>query len=71
MLTGGPGAAPGVEASKNGWVYMRVQGGFISYGHFVCVRVVKWQFRSVGLIRWTTTFKKEVCKLLPSGESRN
>ena len=28
MLTGGPGAAPGGVASKNGWVYMRVQGGF-------------------------------------------
>jgi len=24
----GPGAAPGGVASKNGWVYMRVQGGF-------------------------------------------
>ena len=28
FLTGGPGAAPGGVASKNGWVYMRVQGGF-------------------------------------------
>ena len=26
-------------ASKNGWVYMRVQGGFISYAYFVCVSV--------------------------------
>ena len=25
FLTGGPGAAPGGVASKNGWVYMRVQ----------------------------------------------
>ena len=31
VLTGGPGAAPGGVASKNGWLYMRVQGGFISY----------------------------------------
>ena len=37
VLTGGPGAAPGGVASKNGWVYMRVQGGFISYSRFVCV----------------------------------
>ena len=28
FLTDGPGAAPGGVASKNGWVYMRVQGGF-------------------------------------------
>ena len=28
FLTGGPGATPGCVASKNGWVYMRVQGGF-------------------------------------------
>ena len=28
FLAGGPGAAPGGMASKNGWVYMRVQGGF-------------------------------------------
>ena len=35
FLTGGPGAAPGGVASKNGWVYMRVQGGFISYSQFV------------------------------------
>ena len=39
FLTGGPGAAPGGVASKNGWVYMRAQGGFISYGYFVCVSV--------------------------------
>ena len=38
VLTGGPGAAPGGVASKNGWVYMRVQGGFISYSQF-CVSV--------------------------------
>ena len=31
MLTGGPGAAPGGVASKNGWVYMRVRGESISY----------------------------------------
>ena len=31
VLTGGPGAAPGGVASKNGWVYMRVQRGVISY----------------------------------------
>ena len=31
FLTGGPGAAPGGVASKNGWVYMRVQGGFNFY----------------------------------------
>ena len=34
----GPGAAPGGVASKNGWGHMRVQGGFISYGYFVCGR---------------------------------
>ena len=28
FLTGGPGAAPGGVASKNGLVYMRVKGGF-------------------------------------------
>ena len=28
FLTGGPGAAPGGVASKNGWVYMRIQGRF-------------------------------------------
>ena len=31
VLTGGPGAAPGGVASKNGWVYMRVRGESISY----------------------------------------
>ena len=39
VLTGGPGAAPGGVASKNGWVHMRVQGGFISYGYFVCLSI--------------------------------
>ena len=39
FLTGGPGAAPGGVASKNGWVYMRVQGGFISYSYFVRLSV--------------------------------
>ena len=43
FLTGGPGAAPGVVASKNGWVYMRVQGGFDFYMLF-CPSVTKWQF---------------------------
>ena len=40
FLTGGPGAAPGGVASKNGWVYMRVQGGFDFYSRkslSVCV----------------------------------
>ena len=55
FLTGGLGAAPGGVALKNGWVYMRVQeGGFISYGRFVCLSVrllwhTKWQFRSAAL----------------------
>ena len=46
---GSGGGARGCVASKNGWVYMRVQGGFISYGYFVCpsVYVTKWQSRSV------------------------
>ena len=52
FLTGDPGAAPGGVASKNGWRHMRIQGGSISYGYFVCVRVcvclTKWQFRSAG-----------------------
>ena len=39
FLTGGPGAAPGGVASKNGWVYMRVQGGFNFYRLF-CPYVV-------------------------------
>ena len=30
-------SVPGGVASKNRWVYMRVQGGFISYSHFVFV----------------------------------
>ena len=34
----GPGAAPGGVASKNGWVYMRVQGGF-NYLYLFCVSV--------------------------------
>ena len=41
---GGPGAAPGGVASKNGWVYMRAQGGFgfhrresLSVGHKTAV----------------------------------
>ena len=31
FLTGGPGAAPGDVASKNGWGHMRVRGESISY----------------------------------------
>ena len=33
---------PGVNRGSGGgarWVYMRVQGGFISYGRFVCLSV--------------------------------
>ena len=43
FLTGGPGAAPGGVASKNGWVYMRVQGGFDLHSRespSVCLSVV-------------------------------
>jgi hypothetical protein len=45
----GPGAAPGGVASKNGWVYMRVQGGFnflwsVSLCVCVCVCALKWRF---------------------------
>ena len=61
VLTGGPGAAPGGVASKNGWVYMRVQGGFISYGYFACVRACR---------KTAVYFSKNslrVCR----GESRN
>ena len=60
FLTGGPGAAPGGVASKNGWVYMRVQGGFdlhrresLSVCVSVCVSlndswsVEKWLARKV------------------------
>ena len=39
FLTGGPGAAPGGVASKNGWVYMRVQGGF-NFLYQFCVSAV-------------------------------
>ena len=38
FLTGGPGAAPGGVASKNGWVYMRVQEGF-NFHRLFCVSV--------------------------------
>ena len=44
FLTGGPGAAPGGVASKNGWVYMRVKGGFNFYSRvcpFVRMRVCR------------------------------
>ena len=62
VLTGCPGAAPGGVASKNGWVYMRIQGGFISLGYFcLCVCPLwhtEWQFRSAGYIRWISTFQK-------------
>ena len=54
FLTGGPGAAPGGVASKNRWVYMRVQGGFNFLYPFcpsVCrktaVGVEKWLARKV------------------------
>ena len=41
FLTGGPGAAPGGVASKNGWVYMRVRGESISYSlESLCVCVL-------------------------------
>ena len=50
FLTGGPGAAPGGVASKNGWVYMRVQRGVISYS-LVCPYVTKQPF----------TFQKMAC----------
>ena len=47
FLTGGPGAALGGVASKNGWVYMRVQGGFDLHRLFcpysVSMSFVKWQ----------------------------
>ena len=44
VLTGGPGAAPGGVASKNGWVYMRVRGESISYSlDCMLLRVVKRQ----------------------------
>jgi len=36
FLTGGPGAAPGGVASKNGWVYMRVQVEF-NFLYLFCV----------------------------------
>ena len=57
FLTGGPGAAPGGVASKNGWVHMRVQRGVISYSpvcpYSVCVLLQnsrwcrKWLARKV------------------------
>jgi len=31
VLTGGPGAAPGGVASKNGWGHMRVRGGGVHF----------------------------------------
>ena len=43
FLTGGPGAAPGGVASKNEWVYMRVQRGVISYSLESLLRVVTKQ----------------------------
>jgi hypothetical protein len=46
FLTGGPGAAPGGVASKNGWVYMRVHGGFNLHRPicpYVRLSVTKWQ----------------------------
>ena len=43
FLTGGPGAAPGGVASKNGRVYMRVQGGFNLHSRESLLSVTKWQ----------------------------
>ena len=58
-------------ASKNGWVYMRVQGGFISYGYFVCVSgfpaVVKRQFTFDPLDKKWLRERLRVCR----GEARN
>ena len=68
VLTGGPGAAPGGVASKNGWVYMRVQRGVISYTHFVrMLRVVKRQFTFDSLDKKWLRERLRVCR----GEARN
>ena len=48
FLTGGPGAAPGGVASKNGWVYMRVQRGVISYS-LACPKSVCCYKTAVGV----------------------
>jgi hypothetical protein len=60
FLTGGPGAAPGDVASKNGWVYMRVQGGF----HFLWLVCVSICGRQNG--GWSFKNSATVCR----GESR-
>ena len=67
---GSGGGARGCGFEERVGVHARM-GGFISYSYFVCVSVLKWQFRSAGYIRWIITFQKKVFKLLPSGESRN
>ena len=68
FLTGGPGAAPGGVASKNGWVYMRVQRGVISYSReslsvCLCVCVAEQPLVSKNGLRE----RLRVCR----GEARN
>ena len=61
FLTGGPGAAPGGVASKNGWGHMRVLGESISYSR---------RCLSVCAAKMAVYFSKKslrVCR----GESRN
>ena len=60
FLTGGPGAAPGGVASKNGWVYMRAQGGF-NFLWPVCVMCVVCGTLNGGLF-----FKKRVARKVAS-----
>ena len=63
FLTGGPGAAPGGVASKNGWVYMRVQGGFDLHSRvFPCVVTKQLLVSKNGLRE-----RLRVCR----GEARN
>ena len=65
FLTGGPGAAPGGVASKNGWVYMRVQRGVISYSR-VCPYLVCCYKTAVGVENGLLE-RLRVCR----GEARN
>ena len=73
FLTGGPGAAPGGVASKNGWVYMRVRGESISYSldcpyavrTSVCVCVCRRM--TVGPSKIGLRERLRVCR----GEARN
>ena len=65
FLTGGPGAAPGGVASKNGWVYMRVQGGFDLH-RLSCLRVVCHKM-TVGPSKIGLRERLRVCR----GGSRN